>query len=218
LPDREERKLFTELFGNDVGEHYNQLSRAGFRRSHHIAYTPACPNCNECKPARIVIKDFKPSRSHRRIINKNNYLTAKAQPPKANEEQYALFAQYVSSRHGDGEMAGMGLSDYRFLVEETAVKTIVMEYRDKDECLVAACLTDVLDDGLSAVYSYFTPELERNGLGNYMVLHLVEEARLRGLPYVYLGYWISGSPKMSYKTRYKPLEVFSDGQWRLLEA
>ncbi len=218
LDDQVERKIFTELTGNQASKHYNQLSRGGFRRSHHIAYSPACPNCQACMAARIDLANFTPSKSQKRTLKTNQNLKLSEASSIATEEQFTLFSRYVESRHGDGEMANMGRIDYRFLVEETTLDTKVIEFRSPDNHLMAACIIDVLDDGLSAVYSFFEPEKQKLGLGNYIVLAIADYAKSLGLPYLYLGFWIKGSQKMSYKERFKPLEVFKMGRWEKLES
>ena len=136
--------------------------------------------------------------------------------PRATREQYGLFGQYLDHRHGDGEMAGMDFRDYRAMVEDTAVDSRMLELRDRGDALIAACLTDWSSDGLSAVYSFFTPDEARRSLGTEMILRLVDVARNDQLPYVYLGYWIPNSPKMSYKARFRPLEAFGPQGWQPL--
>jgi len=215
LPRRLERQVYTELSeptGRDV---FRRLSAAGFRRSHHITYRPACPNCAACVPVRVPVKDFEWTRSWRRIWNANRSLEAADAALAVDDEQYRLFRRYVRSRHGDGDMALMNRTDYAAMVLTSCVDTNVIEFRDADT-LRAACLIDILPDGLSAVYSFFDPDLHRRSPGSYMVLWLIEEARRRGLDYVYLGFWISDSPKMAYKSRFRPLEAFGAGGWQSL--
>lgn len=211
--DRVERRVVTELVGRDAGLFHDALSLAGFRRSHGIAYAPACPNCSACVPVRVVVDGFRRSRSQRRVWNANASLTASPCPPLATEEQYALFSRYQSTRHGDGDMTNMDFADYRALVEDTPVETMVIEFRDEEKKLIGACLTDRLGDGLSAVYSFFEPGLAHRSLGTYVVLWLVEQARALELPYVYLGFWIGDCDKMSYKSRFQPLEYFTQTGW-----
>lgn len=213
LTGKLERKLFTELSGHTSETLYNDLSRAGFRRSHQIAYAPVCQDCSACKAARIVVNDFVPTRSQKRVLRNNRALTLEAKPAVATEEQFDLFARYVIERHGDGEMANMGRIDFRYLVEETSVNSGVFEFRNASGRLYAACITDYLDDGLSAVYSFFEPHAEKDGLGNFIILSLIAQARKLNVPYIYLGFWINGSPKMSYKERFQPLEIYDAGQW-----
>lgn len=216
LAGRTERKIVTELSGGEAEALHDRLSRAGFRRSHNIAYSPVCPGCQSCIPIRIVVRDFVPDRTQRRIARANADLTTMEMPPRATAEQFALFHRYQKARHADGDMAAMGFYDYRAMVEDTPIATHVVEFRDATDRLVGACLTDRLNDGLSAVYSFYEPGSERRSLGTQAVLALVDRAQELGLPYVYLGYWVPESRKMSYKSRYRPSEVLIGGAWRLL--
>lgn len=216
LPGRRERKLITEINSGHPQLHYSLLSRGGFRRSHQFAYRPACSGCTACVPVRIRAEEFALSRSQKRIWRQNAGLFVSERPAQATLEQYALFSRYIQSRHGNGEMAGMSFADYRSMVEHSRVKTRVLEFRDASRRLVAACLIDWLEDGPSAVYSFFTPELNRRSLGTFMILMLVAKARARGLAYVYLGYWIESAAKMDYKRRFHPLEALGAEGWRVL--
>ncbi len=216
LPGQLERKLFTELRPEDAGAFYASLSRGGFRRSHNFAYRPACTGCTACVPVRIDAEAFVASRSLRRIARTNRDLVARERQARATTEQFRIFARYITTRHGDGEMSSMSFGDYRSMVEESVLDTRLIEFRDSDGDLVAGLLTDWSGDGASAVYSFFDPGLSGRSLGNYMVLWLVEECRRRGLPYVYLGYWIEGSRKMSYKARFQPLETLGPAGWQKL--
>lgn len=217
IQGRLERKIVTELNGPDAEVLHEALSRAGFRRSHSIAYTPACPGCSACIPVRIVASEFRPDRSMRRIEKINHDLEAHRVPARATAEQYRLFARYQEFRHPGGDMALMGFYDYRSMVEDSPIDTFMVEMRRPDGTLTAACLADRMTDGLSAVYSYFEPELASRSLGTQVVLWLVQEAARLGLPYIYLGYWIAESRKMAYKARFQPLEAFGPNGWRPLE-
>jgi leucyl-tRNA---protein transferase len=214
LPGRVERRVVTELMGSDAADLHDALSLAGFRRSHAIAYAPACPHCDACIPVRINVAGFKPSRGQRRIFKANADIKSVEANAVATQEQFALFSAYQSSRHRDGDMADMTFNDYQILVESTPVKTSLAEYRDSDQHLVAACLIDRLGDGLSAVYSFFDPDLGRRSLGTYMILWMVDRARDLGLPYVYLGFWIENCSKMSYKAAFHPVERFTADGWQ----
>jgi len=221
LPGRRERKLITEMPGTPVAEataRYSLLSRAGFRRSHQYAYRPACSGCSACVPVRVRAADFEAGASLKRVARTNSDLVALERPAEPTDEQYELFDRYIQARHGDGEMADMTALDYRGMVQHSRIATRMAEYRNVGGQLVAACLFDRLDDGLSAVYSFFDPELDGRSLGNYMVLWLIETARAEALPHVYLGYWIAGVPKMSYKARFRPLEALGETGWKTLEA
>ncbi|TDQ80986.1 arginine-tRNA-protein transferase [Dongia mobilis] len=218
LPDRMERKIITELAGTQVGEMFELLSRAGFRRSHSIAYRPACAACQACVPVRIDIAGFRPSRSMRRVLARNAGLTAEVRPAHPTQEQYQLFSQYLEMRHNDGEMVGMGPQDYASMVADSPVDTRMVEFRDRARNLIAACLTDWSSDGISAVYSFFTTDRPQNSLGTYVVLRLLDLARQAQLPYLYLGYWVDGSQKMDYKRRFRPLERYGPDGWQRIES
>ena len=214
IDGRRERKAVTELTGPDPAGTLDRLSRAGFRRSHSMAYRPACPGCRACVPVRVAVDGFVPGRSQRRIIARNADLRAEERPPHATLEQYSVFKSYVTARHREGGMAEMSFRDYRSMVEDTPVDTRIVEFRDRDRRLVAAALTDWLADGLSGVYKYFAVERMRASPGTYIVLWHVVRARALGLPYVYLGYWIGACRKMAYKTRFQPLEALVGRDWR----
>ena len=216
LPGRTERKIVTELAGTEAEGLHDRLSRAGFRRSHNIAYSPVCPGCRACIPIRIVAGAFQPDRTQRKVTKANADLLAYEMPARASAEQFALFQRYQAARHGDGDMAAMGFYDYRAMVEDTPITTGVVEFRDTAGALLGACLTDWVSDGLSAVYSFFDPDHDRRSLGTYAILWLVSRAQSLGLPYVYLGYWVPESRKMAYKARFRPSEALSGGMWRVL--
>jgi leucyl-tRNA---protein transferase len=216
LPDRLERKIITELSGTQTQELFELLSQAGFRRSHSIAYRPACANCRACVPVRIAVAGFSPTRSQRRILRRNADLTAHVRPNHPTQEQFHLFARYLEIRHSDGEMVGMGPQDYASMIGDSPVTSRLIEFRDRDQNLVAACLTDWSQDGVSAVYSFFEPTRAQNSLGSLIILWLVEAARRANLGYVYLGYWVAGSRKMDYKRRFNSLEGYGPEGWRPL--
>jgi arginine-tRNA-protein transferase len=218
LAGRTERKVVTELTGSESEALHDRLSRAGFRRSHNIAYSPVCPGCQACIPIRIACERFKPDRTQRRVARDNADLTAYEAGAKATAEQFTLFQRYQQVRHNDGDMASMGFYDYRAMIEDTPITTSVVEFRVSDGRLVAACLMDRLSDGLSAVYSFYDPDMERRSLGTYAVLWLVQQALRQGLPFVYLGYWVPQSRKMAYKARFRPSEILTGGHWRELLA
>lgn len=215
LPGRIERRVVTELSGREAMSLNDRLSLAGFRRSHGICYAPACPDCNACVPVRIVAPEFHMTRSHRRIWRMNADIDADVRDPVATNEQFALFADYQAVRHGDGDMAKMDFLDYQALVEDTPVETELVEFRGADGLLAAVCVVDRVDNGLSAVYSFFDPEDRKRGLGSYIILWLVDRARAAGLDYVYLGFWIDGCDKMAYKARFQPLELLGADGWQL---
>ena len=211
------RKLLTALQGEYAQKLNDSLSKQGFRRSQNVLYRPSCAECSACLSARVRVADFKPSKSQRRAERRNADLRREATSPWATEEQYALFRDYLDSRHADGGMADMDIFEFAAMIEETPIRSRVIEYNarraDGSVDLVAVCLTDVLDDGLSMVYSFYDPERARTSLGTYVILDHIRIARKAGLPYVYLGYWVPGSPKMGYKANFAALEVYKNGEW-----
>lgn len=217
LEGRMERKLFTALQGAEAQELNDKLSLQGFRRSQNVLYRPSCADCAACLSARIRTSGFAPSKSQRRTQRKNAQLERRVTSPWATEEQFELFRKYLDSRHADGGMADMDVFEFAAMIEETPIRSRVIEYREPGEDrLVAVALTDVIEDGLSMVYSFFDPEMERASLGTYLILDHIKIAQESALPFVYLGYWVPGSPKMDYKARFAGLEIFKDGTWQSL--
>ncbi|MFQ8430714.1 arginyltransferase [Amaricoccus sp. W119] len=220
LGGRVERKLFTALQGDGASHLNDVLSHQGFRRSQNVLYRPSCAGCSACLSARIVVDTFEPSRGQRRIMKRNAAIERIVTSPWATEPQYALFRRYLDARHATGGMADMDMHEFAAMIEETPVRSRVIEYylprAGGGRELIAVCLTDLLTDGVSMVYSFFDPAMTRDSLGAFVILDHVEIAREAGLPYVYLGYWVPGSAKMDYKARYRPLEIFYEGRWSLL--
>ncbi len=229
LPGRLERKLFTHLTHDKPPELVDRLLTTGFRRSQNIAYVPYCEGCQACVSVRVLANEFAPDRSMKRIQQRNSRLVARRMAPSPTAEQYALFRTYIDARHSDGGMADMTVFDYRMMVEDTVIETFLTEYREQPAHsdgrefdnwpLKAVALCDRLADGISMVYSFYDPSDERLSLGTYMISEHIEFARRIGLPYLYLGYWIEGSRKMSYKTRFKPQERLGPDRWeRFIEG
>jgi arginyl-tRNA--protein-N-Asp/Glu arginylyltransferase len=220
LPGRMERKLFTAIQGEQAEKLNDALSKQGFRRSQNVLYRPSCAECSACLSARIRVADFIPSRGQRRILRRNADLERAVASAWATEDHYALFRRYLDSRHADGGMADMDMFEFAAMIEESPIRSRLVEYTRPPEAdergrqLVAACLTDILDDGLSLVYSFYDPDLHRRSLGTQVILDHVELARIAGLPYVYLGYWVPGSEKMGYKSGFDALEIFKGRVWQ----
>jgi arginine-tRNA-protein transferase len=220
LEGRMERKLFTALQGEGAARLNDALSKQGFRRSQNVLYRPSCAECSACLSARIRVADFTPTTSQSRVARRNRALRRRATSPWATEEQFALFREYLDSRHADGGMADMDLFEFAAMVEETPIRTRLIEYTHPEHAhdalrgLRAVCLTDILDDGLSMVYSFFDPAYDSDSLGTYVILDHVRIAIELGLPYVYLGYWVPGSTKMGYKSRFGALEIYRGGRWQ----
>lgn len=222
LPGREERKVFTHLIGLRAPALNDALTQSGFRRSQTIAYRPACENCRACVSARVKAAEFSPSRGQRRILRRNLDLSAAIRPARANPEHYQLFREYVRTRHNDGGMSDMSPVDFQMMVEDSHVETRLIEYRLPAEParpgrLVACCLTDRLGDGLSMVYSFYAPQMDARSLGGFMILDHIARARRLGLEHLYLGYWVEGSRKMDYKSRFQPQERLGMDGWRRAE-
>lgn len=213
LPGRSERKIVTLLGGEEPDRLHAALSLAGFRRSQDLAYRPACEGCNACVPVRIPASRFLPSRSQRRILRRNEDLSLIELPPIATREHFHLFRRYISHRHGDGGMADMDFSDYRAMVETSPVDTRLHELRNGDNRLLGVCLVDVMIDGVSMVYSFFDPDAHPRSLGSYMIMRHIAWVKEQALPFVYLGYWVGESPKMAYKTAFRPIEKLGAEGW-----
>lgn len=221
LPGRMERKLWTDLAALPQAmaqQTLSQLSVRGFRRSHRIAYRPACPGCSACVPIRVAVDRFEISRGQNRVRRRNAALAVVERPARVTADQFCLFRRYLRARHGDGEMAEMTFEDYRHMVEDSPRDTRVLEFHGPDGRLRAACIVDRLEDGLSAVYSWFDPDRARDSLGSLVIMALIARARQLRLPHVYLGYWVGGSAKMDYKARFRPTEGFVAGRWQPIES
>jgi arginine-tRNA-protein transferase len=217
LEGRMERKLFTSLQGTDSSNLNNALSKQGFRRSQNVLYRPACVACTACLSARIDVDNFFSSKSHRRILKRNANLLRRPNAPWATEKQYELFRRYLDVRHAEGGMADMDIFEFAAMIEETPVNSRVMEYHTQSGDLAAVCLTDIFDDGVSLVYSFFNTEFSKKSLGIYIILDHIKIAQQSGLPYVYLGYWVPGSKKMAYKAKFKGVEIFHNKNWTPLD-
>lgn len=223
LAGRFERKLFTHLSHDKPHALIDNLLKGGFRRSQNIAYMPYCEGCRACVSVRVLVDEFKPTKSMTRIIARNRDLHAQQVESLPTTEQYGLFRSYIDARHGDGGMADMTVLDYATMIEESVVETFLTEYRLKAPDplgspsqrwpLKAVALCDRLSDGISMVYSFFEPDDQTRSLGTFMILEHIERARRLGLPYLYLGYWINGSAKMSYKKRFQPQELLTVDGW-----
>ena len=220
LDGRMERKLFTALQGENAQRLNDTLSKQGFRRSQNVLYRPSCAECSACLSARIRVADFTPNRSQKRIWRKNDHLRRNTTSPWATEDQFQLFRTYLDSRHADGGMADMDIFEFAAMIEETPIKSRVIEYTrpardgERGRPLAAVCLTDVFDDGLSMVYSFYDPALAGSSLGTHVILDHIEIAREAGLPFVYLGYWVPGSRKMGYKASFSGVEIYKSGGWQ----
>jgi arginine-tRNA-protein transferase len=227
LAGKMERKVFTHLVGERAPAVNDLLTHGGFRRSQSIAYRPACDSCRSCVSVRVLANEFRPNRSFRRVLGLNRDLIGSERPSTPTSEQYSLFRAYLDARHANGGMVEMTVLDYSMMVEDSHVRTKLIEYRQRgiDSSingrgagpLLAVALTDVLSDGLSMVYSFYDPDQRARSLGTFIILDHIARARRMGLPYVYLGYWVEGSPKMDYKRRFLPQERLAHEGWLRIE-
>jgi leucyl-tRNA---protein transferase len=228
LEGRLERKLFTHLTLDKPAGDVDDLLRGGFRRSQSIAYMPYCEACNACVSTRVPAATFDKKRSFRRVMERNEDLVATRLPAKPTAEQFTLFRHYIEGRHADGGMADMSIPDFALMVEDGLPGTFITEYRLKPVpkphqkgrpakgALVGVSLCDRVSDGVSMVYSFYDCGEAERSLGTYMILEHIEYAQAMGLPYLYLGYWVSGSPKMDYKRRFQPQEQLGPDGWQLV--
>lgn len=227
LEGRHERKVFTHLVGERAKQVNDMLSQGGFRRSQNIAYRPACEGCKACISVRVVVDEFENKKAFKRILNTNKDIIGNPIPAAPSAEQFSVFRKYLDDRHSKGGMAEMTSLDYAMMVEDTHVNTMMIEYRKRgpdtaitgkgEGDLIAVALTDILENGLSMVYSFFDTDPQYKSLGSYMILDHIRMARKRGLPYVYMGYWVDGSPKMEYKKRFGPQEHLTLNGWKRKE-
>ena len=218
LPDRMERKIFTQLDPLDGPHLNNYLTHAGFRRSQNVIYRPACETCRECRSLRVDARAFTPGKTFRRTLKRNADLKIAIKFAAATDEQFDLLQRYLNHRHADGGMTNMDFERYEMMVEECASETEITEYRTPEGKLIAAMLVDHLTDGMSLVYSFFDPEYSDRSLGNFMVLTHLRMCQEQDMDYLYLGYWVPDSPKMSYKARFRPCQTLTHAGWRTLPS
>jgi arginyl-tRNA--protein-N-Asp/Glu arginylyltransferase len=192
---------------------YSRLTHLGFRRSGGHYYRPRCNNCNACISVRVPIDRFIPSRSQKRTWRRNEDVIATAVPVGFYLEHYALYEQYIHARHKDGDMYPPTQDQYRNFLLDARPETRLLEFRLPDGELLAVSVTDRTNDGLSAIYTFFHPGQENRSLGVFAVLHQIEQCKALQLPFLYLGYWIRGCRKMTYKTQYRPMEILLRDRW-----
>ncbi len=197
------------------GMAYSQLIQAGFRRSGLFTYRPQCGHCQACIPVRVVVNEFTPGRTQRRTGKRNAVLVAEPQRPRFDTAHFELYQRYQASRHAGGGMDHDDRDQYAHFLLQSNVDTYLVEFREAGVLRMVSVI-DQVGDGLSAVYTFFDPDLPQRSFGVYNVLWQIELARSLGLPYVYLGYWIENSPKMAYKSQYQPLQGLTDGVWRTI--
>nr|VFJ70330.1 MAG: arginine-tRNA-protein transferase [Candidatus Kentron sp. FW] len=212
FPDRGAMTLFADPRYPKDKRLQTLLSENGFRRSGQHLYRPHCRACQACVPVRIPVADFRPRRRQRRAWQRNRDLTISSRPAMFCDEHFDLYRKYIDTRHAEGGMANPTPDQYREFLIAPWVETLFVEFR-LDRRLLALCVLDCLDNGLSAVYTFFDPDYPDRSLGVYAILWSVYEAARQRLDWLYLGYWIETSPKMCYKSEYRPQERLQGGKW-----
>lgn len=213
LPGKTERKIFTPLDTFHGHQLNNYLTHSGFRRSQNVIYRPACEYCQACKSLRVKALAFSPGKSFKRVLRKNADITRTICESIATNEQFQLLSNYLNARHKGGGMSDMDFERYELMVEDCTANTEIFEYRNPNGTLVAACITDQLNDGFSMVYSFFNPNMAERSLGTYLILDHIAHCKNTGFPNLYLGYWIKNSNKMRYKERFEPFEILYKNGW-----
>ena len=204
----------THLIDQDT---YSELVRNGFRRSGVFTYRPHCDTCHECQPVRVPVKQFQPNRTQRRALNRHGGLVASERSMIYREEHYQLYQRYQAARHQGGGMDQDSRDQYAHFLLQSHVSSRLIEFREND-VLRMISIIDLLSDGMSSVYTFYDPDCINASFGTYSILWQIGECQHLNLDYLYLGYWIQNSRKMTYKTNYRPLEVLRQGQWRLLDV
>ncbi|MDH5545343.1 MAG: arginyltransferase [Gammaproteobacteria bacterium] len=213
LKDRDSISLFADPKFPFTPAVYDLLIDHGFRRSADYVYRPHCPSCHLCVPVRVPVEEFKPSRSQKRVWKRNQDLRVTTHKLGLKQEHFDLYKKYQQSRHSEGEMARHDINRYFEFLDSEWSETLLMEIRDGNR-LIGVAITDVVRRGLSAFYTFFDPEEEQRSLGTFAILWQIKFAKRLQLPWLYLGYWISETRKMNYKTRFLPLELRIDDGWQ----
>ncbi|HEX7369808.1 MAG TPA: arginyltransferase [Rhodanobacteraceae bacterium] len=215
FPARTAQNLVLDPAAPNLPKLYALSLARGFRRAGGHIYHPHCPHCHACEPCRIDVAAFQPDRSLRRCLAVNHDVELAECEPGLTDERHDLYARYLRARHPGGGMDEASDEDFSHFLSAPWSPTLFLELR-VDKRLVAVAVTDVCETGLSAVYTFFEPELPKRSLGSFAILKQIESTRARGLPHLYLGYWIAGHPKMDYKARFKGLEVLGPEGWTTL--
>jgi arginyl-tRNA--protein-N-Asp/Glu arginylyltransferase len=217
LPDAKANSVFLGKGFEPSWLQYSELSRMGFRRSGDHYYRPNCPSCNACMSCRVLCNEINlSSKSFKRITNKAKGLTMTVEKPNFSTRHYDIYEKYINSRHTDGDMYPASIEQYKnFLLIQTEFSRLFTIKNEQGD-IVSCTAIDILDDGVSAIYTYFDPDYSHLSPGTLAVIMLCKYALSKSLPYIYLGYWVKNSPKMSYKKRFQPLEAFDGESWASL--
>ncbi|OED43462.1 arginyltransferase [Endozoicomonas sp. (ex Bugula neritina AB1)] len=212
LPEQKATTLFMDPQVTVNQTLYSTLADMGFRRSGRHIYRPHCHQCQECIPIRIPVCQFEIRRSQRKSWNRNIDLTVHEQEARYTDEYYQLYQQYINTCHKDGDMYPATVEQFCNFLAESPEFCKFYEFRLKGE-LVAVCVVDILETGLSAIYTFYNPDHARRSLGCYCILWLIEAAKNRGYDYLHLGYWVKNCRKMKYKVEYRPTQLYINQSW-----
>ncbi|HXS03062.1 MAG TPA: arginyltransferase [Rhodanobacter sp.] len=214
-PERTAQNLVLDPAAPQLDQLYGPALERGFRRAGGHLYFPHCPQCHACTPCRIDVKNFQPDRAQKRCLKRNADLKISEHVPGYNRERHTLYERYLQGRHPGGGMEDADASDFRRFLTAAWSPTLFLELR-LDQQLLAVAVTDMCRNGISAVYTFYDPAQTARGLGTFAILQQIELARRRDVPWLYLGFWIDGHPKMDYKRRFRPLQIRTADGWKAM--
>lgn len=217
IKDQEAITLFVDPLAQIETPLYKSLTAVGFRRSGQHIYRPRCNDCNACVPVRILAKDFSLNKKHLRIVRKNEGIAWSAQKPAITDEYFRLYEKYINCRHRDGDMFPASIEQFESFLVNGRKEAVFFEMRDQSKLLGVAVADKLLND-LSAIYTFFDPDHEKQSLGTFAILKMIEQCRKQNGIHLYLGYWIKESQKMNYKISFKPLQIFVNNLWVTVET
>ena len=212
LPERQSNTLFADPEADMDMASYSEMLRFGFRRSGRIVYSPRCEYCKQCVSVRVPVTTFAPRRNQRRVAKLNTDIEMRERQPEFDPEHFRLYRRYTQARHEDGDMASASPEEYLSFLSAPWCDTLFLEFWLKQR-LVGVAVTDIVENGLSAVYTFFDPYFSARSPGTFAILRQIDLARTLGLEHLYLGYWIRDSQKMAYKINFRPIELWRAGRW-----